>query len=97
MTKKFLSYVSHAFPVQYSIKEAQFITEASAGNEKCRLGIVKDDDGEVFIFSAKENSIGVSENENDYENHGWILPFDGEEQKTIAAQLRELADYLENQ
>lgn len=96
MTKQFVSYTSHALAVKYSVSEAQFVSESST-SETARIGILKDEDGERFIFCAKANSIGESNKESDYEHFGWILPFEAAEPKTIAAQLRELADYLENQ
>lgn len=96
MTKQFISYTSHVLAVRYAVAEAEFISETSS-SDNAKIGILKDDDNDRFIFCAKDNSIGESDKESDYENYGWILPFDGAEQKAVAAQLRELADYLENQ
>lgn len=101
MANKYVSIMS-AYAVRgYGTEKVEFVSEVTGENcigDLQHLGIGRfEEDNRLFLFCASHDETGESAEPDDYEGAVTPLSLNSIDEKTLAAQLRELADYLENQ
>lgn len=96
MTKQFVSILSFLAATGYTTAEILF-----KGSVKQDTGhfftVAKKTEGQLLLARVRDGSVGVSHNEDDYRDAGVPLVFGVRDDQRIAAQLRELADWFEQQ
>lgn len=95
MTKQFVSILEGYAVPQYGVAEVKFIGKRTSNGK--RLGVGELECGTPFLFRCKDGNIGSNNDANYYASASIPLPFPGEDKREYAAQLRELADWLETQ
>lgn len=96
MAKYISLIVGSAFQKFGAIEVAHENSVADAENNP-RLVLSKNQNGVFLLSIGGDDLVGESSDADDYENYTDSLVLDAFSNQQAAAQLRELADYLENQ
>lgn len=96
MTKQFVSVISGGAMHDYDTGEIMFASEEK-GENGVFFGVGLFDNNAQFIFVADESVVGESSSEDDYQSAILPLTLPKTDKKLIARQLREIADFLEQQ
>lgn len=99
MTKQlFASVLVGAQMTRKKYQTAKVLVNSEVKNDEgYSIGIGQFDSGEKFLFRLNDDGIGESRDVDDYGHFGIPLSFKNDDPQLVAAQLRELADWLETQ